>query len=983
MSLKSGFKLHNLASVLEDLPCGIAVLEGYSLHSASIIHLNSQLCKMFGYTEEEICSVGILSVVQIADEKKQSVLEQMEETLQKELRAELVYQITDRAATVRFISLKVNAVLLDAHGRMKYCLLFDDVTHIKQSGDLQCRRQILGLPTSLSDYGCQIFPEDTAMQIRSVGCVYAAQTLKELEKRYFDEIRFETISQSNQLIAKIRVNMSTNRVEYYSASDNILLQCQNCSWDTFLEQLVEKIPIEEQRKTLREFFNRETILDTIGVKPYRCNLEYQRDCNDGTVMWLAMTCRAYREPERNEVICHGYCYDVTAEKMKQQTFDQMTRREYEEIGILDLRSGNLQKLRFLQQQVEPQKVLINHYDDFIREYLYKYADKEELDELMPECLLSGVVRGLQKNDIHCVSFGITKNGQMLRKKVQYTYFDSAHRFILLAKSDITELFLDQKKQHEILRSALLQAQQASVAKSEFLSRVSHEIRTPMNAILGMTTLAEQCINKPLNVADCLDKIKISARFLLELLNDILDMSRIESGKVELKREKFSFTEFLSGINTICREQALEKDIVYESQLRTFMDDFYVGDVMKLQQVLVNIIFNAIKFTRAGGKVQFIISQESHSDDRAQLQFIISDTGIGISETFLPRLFEPFEQENPCITSQYNGTGLGLAICKNLVALMNGSIDVHSILGVGTKFVVAITLGTLPMELTKQADDFQLSVAGRHALIVDDEIMDCKQLKKLCGQIGLKADWVDSGAKAVERVRRKMIHHEFYDIVLIDWRMPEMDGAATVRCIRKVVGEQTPILIVSAYDQSEIETLAIEAGADVFLAKPLEKDSFLQALRRGFHKHETGVPTAKEMDYDFSACRALLVEDHTLNIEVAKRLLNAKHMSVEVAKNGLAALEMFVRNPDGYYDVILMDIRMPLMDGLTAARAIRQTSHLYAKTVPIIAMSANAFDEDIEKSRSAGMNAHLAKPFDPRQLYHVLYAFIERCKEDKA
>ncbi|MEG2119296.1 MAG: response regulator, partial [Pseudoflavonifractor sp.] len=512
---------------------------------------------------------------------------------------------------------------------------------------------------------------------------------------------------------------------------------------------------------------------------------------------------------------------------------------------------------------------------------------------------------------------------------------------------------------------------------EFLARMSHEIRTPMNTIIGMSTLAAGCVNDPEQVSEYLSKVGISARFLLSLINDILDMSRIESGKLLVRREEIPFEEFINGINGICNAQAQEKGVEYDAILTSFTEECYMGDAMKLQQVLVNIIANAIKFTPTGGKVQFIVQQEKISRGEATMKFTVNDTGVGISEAFLPQLFEPFEQQRGGSTTPYAGTGLGLAICKNLVDLMGGKISVNTIEGIGSEFVVEVKLGI--SERSKQAarTKYNLHLERLKALIVDDDILICRHTREILLNMRLEAEYVVSGRDAIEAVRSKWEKHEVYDIIFVDWKMPDMDGIETTRELRKIVGPEVTIIIMTAYDWAAIEVEAKQAGVNLLISKPLFQSSLSSAFEKVYNAKEHPATQEKPQEYDFTGKRVLLVEDHLLNIEVAKKLLSARHMEVEVAENGLRAIEIFAQSETGYYDAILMDIRMPVMDGITAARSIRQMRKKDAKTVPIIAMTANAFDEDIEKTKAAGMNAHLAKPIEPQLLYQTIQRFLSR------
>ncbi|MEG0780949.1 MAG: ATP-binding protein, partial [Oscillospiraceae bacterium] len=370
------------------------------------------------------------------------------------------------------------------------------------------------------------------------------------------------------------------------------------------------------------------------------------------------------------------------------------------------------------------------------------------------------------------------DGSISRKKLQFSYLDRPGNRIIATRADVTAIYTEEQHKNEALRDALLAAQQANRAKSEFLSRMSHEIRTPMNTIIGMSTLAASCVNDPAQVSSYLSKVGLSARFLLSLINDILDMSRIESGKVFLRHEKIPFEEFIHGINSICHGQAQQRGIEYDALLLSFTEDTYLGDAMKLQQVLVNILSNAIKFTPPGGKVQLLVHQEKISRDEALMKFTINDTGIGIREDFLPHLFQPFEQADANATTPYNGTGLGLAICKNLVDLMGGKISVNSIEGVGSEFVVEVKLGISEERRQAEHCNANLHLERLRALIVDDDIIICQHTRQVLLDMRLQAEYVVSGAKAVAAVEEKWARQEFYDIILVDWKMPDMDGIET-------------------------------------------------------------------------------------------------------------------------------------------------------------------------------------------------------------
>ena len=425
-----------------------------------------------------------------------------------------------------------------------------------------------------------------------------------------------------------------------------------------------------------------------------------------------------------------------------------------------------------------------------------------------------------------------------------------------------------------------------------------------------------------------------------------------------------------------RKISAARGVDYECIVDPVLDDYYMGDAMKLQQVLINILSNAIKFTKEGGKVTLSAALRRKTKNDAVLRFIVNDTGIGISEEFIPHIFEPFSQESTGTTAPYGGSGLGLAISKNIVDMMDGKINVRSIKGIGTEFTVDVKLGITEEEKLRHNKRKSVhNFSHLKTLVVDDDVAVCESAIVTLEEMGIKAEWVDSGRKAVERVSALWAGGRYFDMILIDWKMPEMDGIETARRIRQIVGPDVTIIIMTAYDWICIEHEAKLAGVNLLMSKPMFKSSLISAFTRALGEKEEQERQPEVSDYDFSGKRVLLAEDNMINTEVAVMLLEGKGFVVHTAENGLRAMEMYGKSPDGYYDAILMDIRMPLMDGLTAARNIRHLSNPDAETIPIIAMTANAFDDDIEKSKAAGMDAHLAKPIEPERLFQTLYDFI--------
>ena len=577
---------------------------------------------------------------------------------------------------------------------------------------------------------------------------------------------------------------------------------------------------------------------------------------------------------------------------------------------------------------------------------YRYLAHRNGEEYYEMLRMAGVRHPADRDDniVHAVGLG-------------FTVIDAEMRETLAKNHDLAE--------------ALSIAEDASKAKTAFLSNMSHEIRTPLNAIIGLDSIALNDSTISETTRDYLEKIGVSAHHLLGIINDILDMSRIESGRMVIKSEEFSFAKALSQVNTIISGQCKDKGLAYECRIKGNVEDYYIGDDMKLRQVMINILGNAVKFTPEGGSVSFTVEELARFDGRSVLRFIISDTGIGMSRDYLPRLFDPFTQEDSSSTSRYGSTGLGMPITKSIIELMNGHIDVESEKGKGTTFTVTITL--LDSDRKAEADEGVLNTHDMCVLVIDDDPIACDHAQLILGQVGISCEKALSGAEGLEMVKLRYARREPYNLILVDWKMPELDGVETTRLIRAEVGIETPIIILTSFSWDEIENEAREAGVDSFVAKPLFVGSVLDEFRETFKKKNERLLNETA---DLEGRRILLAEDVAVNTEIMKMVLSMREMTVEHAENGKLAVDMFAGHEPGYYDAILMDMRMPVMDGLEATRTIRAMDRKDAKTIPIIAMTANAFDEDVQRSMQAGLNAHLSKPVEPEALFRTLESLIK-------
>ena len=529
-----------------------------------------------------------------------------------------------------------------------------------------------------------------------------------------------------------------------------------------------------------------------------------------------------------------------------------------------------------------------------------------------------------------------------------------------------------KRQQKILQDALLVAQKANDAKRDFLSRMSHEIRTPMNAIIGMSAIAFNYLDDKKRTADCLSKITFSSKHLLMLLNDVLDMSKIENGKLNIRQELFDLKNLVTSLADINYGLATAKGLSFEIVISGFKDELLLGDSMRVNQILLNLLSNAIKFTPKGGSVKLEIRMLRSASDKIWLRFIVKDSGIGMKKEFLEHLYEPFEQADNGIARKYGGTGLGMAITKNLVAIMDGTIEVESQEGAGTTFMVDLPFGVSKVDKKTAAEIEEMRV-----LVVDDDNDTCEHAVVLLKGMGVNVDWALNGFEAIEKVRSACEDDgRCYDVCFIDWCMPELDGIETARRMRRYVGPDVLIIIISAYDWSGIEEQAKAAGVNAFIAKPFFASNLYNTLLTVSRKPELGFSAVGNKEtYDFGGKKVLLVEDNELNMEIASELLKFVNLQVEHAENGKVAVNIFRNSKEKEYALIFMDIQMPLMNGYDAARCIRSSEHPAAGTIPIIAMTANAFNDDVQAAFDAGMNGHLAKPIDVEVLYKTIARYI--------
>ena len=525
--------------------------------------------------------------------------------------------------------------------------------------------------------------------------------------------------------------------------------------------------------------------------------------------------------------------------------------------------------------------------------------------------------------------------------------------------------------HELEKARQI-ALEASTAKSKFLANMSHDIRTPMNAIVGMTAIATTHIDDKKQVKNCLKKIALSSRHLLGLINDVLDMSKIESGKMNITTEMVSLKEVVEEIVSIMQPQVKAKKQNFEIHVENDITENVWCDAVRLNQVLLNVLSNATKYTPEGGSIGVSLFEEESPKGEAyvRIHVKIKDNGIGMSPEFLKKIFESYSRADGARVHKTEGAGLGMAITKYIVDAMEGTIKVQSELNKGTEFHLVFDF----KKVTEAETDMDMILPSWNMLVVDDDKTLCKTAVNTLESIGIKAEWTLSGEMALEKIIQRHKTGDDYQIILLDWQLPGIDGIQVARELRRILEDEVPILLISAYDWSEFETEAREAGINGFISKPLFKSTLFYALRE-YMGIETSRDETSEQVMDMTRHRILLAEDNELNWEVASELLSDLGMELDWAEDGQICLDKFRESSEGYYAAILMDLRMPHMTGYEATEAIRRLDRSDALSIPIIAMSADAFSDDIKRCHECGMNGHIAKPIDIEELTRLLKKYL--------
>ena len=547
----------------------------------------------------------------------------------------------------------------------------------------------------------------------------------------------------------------------------------------------------------------------------------------------------------------------------------------------------------------------------------------------------------------------------------HTEFGSLKRIVIVI-SDRSE----ERKLQNALSSSLEIAKNANAAKSNFLANMSHDIRTPMNAIVGYSTLLMKDADDKNKVIEIGKKITYSSQHLLSLINDVLDMSKIESGRTSLNSDKVDVSEVINNISEIVLVQTKSKKQSFEIKTKGNIPSYIYADKLRLTQILLNLLSNAVKYTEKNGTISLTVEGYGNNGQTSHLRFIVSDNGQGMSREFIEKIFEPFSRETNSMTNKIQGTGLGMSITKSIIDLMGGTIDIQSELGKGSVFTVDLIFS---VPLDENDDNFFADHEITRVLVGDDEIDITENIQSILSDAGLECDAAIGGLESVDKATRAYEDNNSYDVIILDWKMPDMDGVECVRRIRKEIGKDVPIFVLSSYDVSEIEDEAKKAGVDLFLPKPFFLSNFQRVLDT-YYQNKANIEEEGSNSNDFSGVKILVAEDNEINAEIITELLDSIGIKCVIAEDGFEALKVFTEESPDEFDMIFMDIQMPIMDGYESARRIRASNNTRAKSIPIIAMTANAFEDDVKASMASGMNAHISKPIDFERLKSIIKSF---------
>ncbi len=794
---------------------------------------------------------------------------------------------------------------------------------------------------------------------------------------------------SQEYSSLFRIDARTGKISLYRTDgigmDSELLKklLATPDYETVLSKYIDTFIVPEDRDRIRQSTGLSVLMERVpDVGLYK--LGYRRIMN-GVISYFEMNTVKIVDNSGAVTFILGM-RDVDEESRRQlkQTREMEMQREiieglgseYYSVLLVNPETDVVTTYRAADAEGRAIEEYFHRYDNCWSKGILAYSEELITDASRSEFLEKLSLKHIQEDgkDYSFTYEKLTDHGIIyLQARVSFVHEKNGGLVAVVGTRNVDDLIKKERQQEMALQAAFDAAEAANRAKSDFLSNMSHDIRTPMNGIIGMTAIAVAHLDEKERVRDSLQKITQASKHLLSLINEVLDMSKIESGKVDLVEEEFNLSDLVENLLTMTNSEIEAHRHELGVNISGVMHEAVIGDSLRIQKVFTNLMSNAVKYTPDGGKIQLFITEKPSNQARVGCyEFIFQDNGIGMEEEFLEKIFEPFVRAKHDWVDSIQGTGLGMPISRNIVRMMGGDIKVESTPGVGSRFTVTIYLKLQDKEEIQYEKFVDLDV-----LVADDDALSLESCCAMLDDFGMKAEGVHTGTEAVERV---VLHHEQkrdYFACIIDWKMPDMDGIATTREIRRAVGENVPIIIISAYDWSDIEQEARAAGANAFISKPLFRSRLAKTFSDlvGGEEQSQTEPLVELGSIDLAGKRALLVEDNELNAEIAAEILSMTGIIVEHIVDGMEAVDLVDDCPDGYYDIIFMDIQMPKMNGYDAARAIRAMDRNYCRQVPIIAMTANAFAEDVHAAKTAGMNEHIAKPLDLNTLARILKKWI--------
>lgn len=794
---------------------------------------------------------------------------------------------------------------------------------------------------------------------------------------------------------------------------------EGLSVNDVIERFIEERVLKQHEQHIRDFFDLTTLSDRLRDKDFISDI-YMSSIYGWIRIWIVPSKWNEEGKLENVLLCLQKADGVkqSEDEMKsaletQYRIIDALAADYFNVYAIDINSHHFRIIKmegFVNEQLEAynrQAQQNSNYEPFLEMYINTRVVEEDREAMRAFMTMDNVLKQLKESgDLNEATYYYRRyvNDEVHHCMAKMKMY--AEGMLLLGFQDIDKMIRKEKEHQQHLADALALAEHANKAKTMFLNNMSHDIRTPMNAVIGFTALAAAHEDLPDEVRDYLEKITTSSNHLLSLINDVLDMSRIESGKVKVEETEVHLPDLMHDLKSIVQSEARAKQLdVFFDTVDVVNEDVFC-DRLRLNQVLLNIISNAMKYGKTGGTVSVRIKQRNaDKPGYANYEFHVKDDGVGMSEEFQKHIFEAFTRENSSTASGIQGTGLGMAITKNIVDIMGGSISVKSKKNVGSEFIVSLTLRTSASSVKYGVIP---ELQGMKVLVADDDVDTCLSVSSMLSNIGLIPEWTTSGKEAVVRTQYAKDQGNLFKAYIIDWLMPDMNGIETVRRIRRIIDRDCPIIILTAYEWTDIEAEAREAGVTAFCSKPLFLSDLHEVLAKPLKIEAAtaaeGSPSAaptstsavdgsvpgssaaglaspeaalvRGASASRTAARVLLVEDNDLNIEFIKQFLETKHFTVDVAMNGQLALDMLQKIDEVRYDVVLMDVRMPVMDGLEATKAIRALEDPRLANIPILGISANAFAEDRQMALSAGMNEYILKPVDAKQLEAAIAKYIK-------